>query len=317
MKISKQGIDLIKRLEGCVLKVYLDPKGIKTCGYGHTGTELNTIPVGTPVSQQLADAYLVSDLEKFEKKVNKYAKYNFTQNEFDALVSFCYNVGNIDQLTDYGKRSKSVIAEKILLYVKCGNKVLKGLVDRRQAEHDLFVGSKATTTTTKKVMIGHASIDEHGKAKNGKAGDQSGKEVCIRSWYSKPWDMVLRCKDSTKAELMAQACEKACNNPHIGYDQNQRNTLRTQAKENNWDLSKITVDCETDCSAFMSVCAECAGISIPYNGTNAPTTRTMQTAFAKTGYFDVITIKDYLDSDKYLKRGDILVKQGSHTVMVL
>lgn len=167
------------------------------------------------------------------------------------------------------------------------------------------------------MRIGHASIDENKKAKGGRAGDQTGKEVCTRSWYSKPWDYLLRCKDSNKAELMAQACEKGCANNHIGYDQNQRNTLRSQAKANNWDLSKITVDCETDCSAFMTVCAECAGISIPYNGSNAPTTSTMKNAFAKTGMFDVLTDKKYTSSDKYLKRGDILVKSGSHTVMVL
>lgn len=167
------------------------------------------------------------------------------------------------------------------------------------------------------MRIGHASIDENGKAKNGAAGDQTGKEVCIREWYSKPWDFVLRCKDSNKAELMAQACEKGCNNNHIGYDQNQRNTLRTQAIANNYDLSKIAVNCECDCSSFMTVCAECAGIKVPYNGTNAPTTSTMKNAFTSTGMFDVLTDPKYITSDKNLKRGDILVKSGSHTVMAL
>lgn len=165
------------------------------------------------------------------------------------------------------------------------------------------------------MIIGHASIDENKKTKNGKAGDQTGKEVCTRTWYSKPWDLLLRCKDSTKAELMAQACEKGCANPHIGYDQNQRNTLRTQAKSVNWDLSRIVVDCETDCSAFMTVCAESSGIKFDY--VNAPTTSTMKNAFIRTGMFDVLIDKKYLTSDQYLKRGDILVKQGSHTVMVL
>lgn len=167
------------------------------------------------------------------------------------------------------------------------------------------------------MLIGHASLGEDKKVRGGRAGDQTGKEVCTRSWYSKPWDVMLRCKDPNKAELMAQACEKGCANNHIGYDQNQRNTLRTQAKSCGWDLSKITVDCETDCSAFMTVCAECSGIPIPYTNGNAPTTSTMQNAFMNTGMFDSFTDKKYLTSDKYLKRGDILVKRGSHTVMVL
>lgn len=167
------------------------------------------------------------------------------------------------------------------------------------------------------MRIGHASIDERGKAKSGAAGDQTGKEVCIRSWYSRPWDYVLRCVDPVKADMMAKACEDGCANNHIGYDQNQRNSLRTQAKLCGMDLSRISVDCETDCSAFMAVCAECAGIAIPYNGGNAPTTSTMRNAFVKSGAFKVLTESKYTTSDKYLRRGDILVKAGSHTVMAL
>ena len=75
------------------------------------------------------------------------------------------------------------------------------------------------------VLIGHASIDERGKAKGGQAGDQTKKEVCIRTWYNKPWTVVIRFKDPTKREKAAQCMEWACANDHIGYDQNQRNSL--------------------------------------------------------------------------------------------
>lgn len=167
------------------------------------------------------------------------------------------------------------------------------------------------------MRIGHASIDENGKAKGGQAGDQTLKEVCIREWYSKPWDFVLRCIDSQKAELMAQACEEACANNNVGYDQNQRNSLRTQAIACHYKIKSITVKCECDCSSLMTVCVECAGISVPYNGSNAPTTSTMKDAFMKTGYFECLTDKKYTTQSAYLKRGDILVKAGSHTVMVL
>ena len=165
--------------------------------------------------------------------------------------------------------------------------------------------------------IGHASLDENHNTKGGKAGDQTGREVCTTSWYKKSWSYVLRAKDKDIAEKMAIACEKGCANSHLGYDQGQRNTLRTQAKLVGMDLSRITTDCECDCSSFMSVCAECAGVLIPYNGNNAPTTSTMKSAFMNTGCFDLLTDKKYLDSDKYLKRGDIIVAVGSHTVMVL
>lgn len=167
------------------------------------------------------------------------------------------------------------------------------------------------------IKIGHASIDERGKAQGGAAGDQTGKEVCTRTWYSKPWSYVLRAKSDVVAEKMAQACEAGCANNHIGYDQNQRNTLNTQAKKVGYDLSKITVDCETDCSAFMTVCAWAAGVEVPYLDGNAPTTSTMRARFIATGAFDVLTGTAYLNSDKYLRRGDILVAPGKHTVMAL
>lgn len=167
------------------------------------------------------------------------------------------------------------------------------------------------------MLIGHASIDENGKSQGGKAGDQTGKEVCTRNWYSNGWKYVLRCKESILANIMAISCEKACANQNIGYDQNQRNTLRKYMYANAMDISKINTVCECDCSSLMAVCAESAGIAIPYSGNNAPTTQTMQKAFMQTGFFEVLTDKKYLTSDKYLQRGDILVKPGSHTVMVL
>lgn len=167
------------------------------------------------------------------------------------------------------------------------------------------------------IRIGHASIDEKRQAKGGAAGDQTGREVCIRPWYAKPWTFVLRCKDPEKAEAMAKACEAGCANPNIGYDQNQRNTLNTQARKVNYDLHKISEPCETDCSAFMTVCAQAAGIPVPYHGTNAPTTSSMKRDFLNTGMFEAFTASKYLTDDSYLKRGDILVKPGSHTVMVL
>ena len=168
------------------------------------------------------------------------------------------------------------------------------------------------------VEIGHASIDEHGKAAGGQAGDQTGKEVCTRSWYKKNWHTCLRAKSPTIADSMAQACHMGCLNPNIGYDQKQRNTLRTAAKEKQWDLSAITVPCETDCSAFMSVCAEAAGVAMAplYSGGNAPTTSNMVQKFYSTGMFDILTDPAYLTKCDYLKKGDILVCNG-HTVMVL
>lgn len=166
------------------------------------------------------------------------------------------------------------------------------------------------------IKIGHASIDERGKPSGGSAGDQTGREVCVRTWYSKPWGLVLRPKSAAVAERMARACEAACANANIGYDQGQRNTLNAQAKAVGYDLSKVG-KCECDCSSLMAVCAQAAGVNIPYNGGNAPTTRTMRTAFSGTGAFEVLTESKYLTTNAWLKRGDILVAPGAHTVMAL
>lgn len=136
MKTSQNGINLIKQFEGCKLTAYKCPAGIWTIGYGHTAG----VKAGQSITQAQADAYLCEDLTKFEQHVAKYDKqYAWTQNQFDAMVSFSYNIGNIDQLTANGTRNKDTIANKILLYNKAGGKVLAGLSKRRNAERELFV----------------------------------------------------------------------------------------------------------------------------------------------------------------------------------
>lgn len=172
------------------------------------------------------------------------------------------------------------------------------------------------------VLIGHASIDENGKAHGGAAGDQTGKEVCIRNWYNNGWSVLLRPKTAAMAEKMASACEILCKSNLVGYDQWQRNTLWDRLEEVGWDASKMKTKCETDCSAYMTAIARIGGANVPRvslgNGQyNAPVTSTMRKTFSSTGMFEVLTDSKYLTSDKYLKRGDILVKETAHTVMVL
>jgi len=174
------------------------------------------------------------------------------------------------------------------------------------------------------VLIGHASIDERGRAYGGSAGDQTGGEVCIRSWWARGWNVCLRFKDPKKAELAATFVEECCRGGMVGYDQWQRNTLRDAARAAGWIGKDIKTKCETDCAAFMTVAAEAAGIDVSCcylqlasGGWNAPITPTMRAKFAATGAFDVLTASKYLTSDKYLKRGDILVREDAHTVMVL
>lgn len=135
MDITK-AINLIKQFEGIKLQAYKCPAGVWTIGYGHT----KGVKQGQVIDLAKAEEFLRSDLNAFIKKVDKYDKiYHFTENEYNALLSFCFNIGSIDQLTANGTRSKQVIGNKILLYTKAGGVRLGGLVRRRQAEHDLYV----------------------------------------------------------------------------------------------------------------------------------------------------------------------------------
>lgn len=167
------------------------------------------------------------------------------------------------------------------------------------------------------IRIGHASMDENKKAKGGTAGDQTGKEVCVRSWYDGGWQYLARARNRETAEKIAQACEAGCSNPVIGYDQNQRNTLNTKAKLVNYDLASIQNSCETDCSAFVGVCVQAAGVDLGYGTGNGPTTGTLKAALTRSGEFELFTNSAYLAGTELLRRGDILVKPGKHTVIVL
>lgn len=143
-KISKNGLALIKKYEGCKLTAYQDSVGVWTIGYGTTNADKAitglTIKKGVKITQAQADEFLNKSVnKKYSPKVSKYnAKYAWTQNEFDALVSFAYNIGSIDQLTANGTRTKKQIAAKIPAYNKAGGKTLLGLTRRRKAEQKLF-----------------------------------------------------------------------------------------------------------------------------------------------------------------------------------
>lgn len=168
-------------------------------------------------------------------------------------------------------------------------------------------------------IIAHASCDEHKGIKNGQAGDQTKKEVCTRSWYNKPWNAVIRFKDAGKREKIARLMEKAAANDKIGYDQNQRNTLLAQARKHNYDVSKVTEPCETDCSALVTLACIYAGVpesKLIHNG-NSATTRTLVPLLKATGEVEVFTLPLYTQKPDKLVRGDILIKEGSHVVVVV
>lgn len=138
MKTSEKGINLIKEFEGCKLYAYYCPAGVLTIGYGHT----SDVYEGMTITAEQAEKYLKSDLVWCEQILNAWNfHYNWTQGEYDALISFIFNCGEgeFNRLIRNGDRDKDTIAKKLLLYTHDINGVeLAGLVRRRHAEYDLF-----------------------------------------------------------------------------------------------------------------------------------------------------------------------------------
>lgn len=155
MNISQNGIDLIKKHEGCHLTAYLCPSGKWTIGYGHT----SKVKKGMQITQEQAEEYLRKDYESSEKAVNALGR-NLNQNQFDALVSFTFNCGAGNLKTLCHNRKLNVIAEKILLYNKGGGKVLNGLVKRRKEEQALFLKPMKTEGEIK-ATENHSGIAEN------------------------------------------------------------------------------------------------------------------------------------------------------------
>lgn len=139
MKTSKTGVKLIKDFEGLRTKAYLDAVGVPTIGYGTT----SGVKMGTVITEAQAETYLQADLRKFEDAVSRLVKVPLKQAQFDALVSFTYNLGegNLKSSTllrVLNNGRYDLVPDQMLRWNKAGGKVLKGLTERRAAEATLF-----------------------------------------------------------------------------------------------------------------------------------------------------------------------------------
>ncbi|UJB32647.1 MULTISPECIES: lysozyme [Chromobacterium] len=141
MNISANGVKLIQQFEGLRLKAYQDAVGVWTIGYGHTGPDVTP---GLVISQAQADALLARDLNRFETGVSRLVSVPLNQNQFDALLSFSYNLGlgslqNSTLLRLLNQRDYAGAAAQFPRWNKAGGKVLPGLTRRRAAEQALFL----------------------------------------------------------------------------------------------------------------------------------------------------------------------------------
>jgi len=140
LKTGEAGINLIKSHESLSLKAYLCPAGKLTIGWGHTaGVQPNEA-----INEEEAETFLRADLASSEQVVNRVVNVPLTQNQFDALSSFCFNVGNgnfetstLLKLLNEGKYADA--AEQFLVWNHSNGHVLDGLTKRREAERELFL----------------------------------------------------------------------------------------------------------------------------------------------------------------------------------
>ena len=139
MNLGYNGTKILKFFEGCKLTAYQDSVGVWTIGYGHT----KGVYEGMTITQEEAEQMLLTELEEYEGYVEKYVTVPLTQNQFDALVVWVYNLGptnfrNSTLLKELNSGNYTAAGKEITRWNKAGGKVLAGLVKRREAEAKLF-----------------------------------------------------------------------------------------------------------------------------------------------------------------------------------
>ena len=165
------------------------------------------------------------------------------------------------------------------------------------------------------VRLAQASKDENGRYTNGKAGDQTGSELNIRTWYNRPWDAVLRPISVDLGKQIAHVAQILVKNNRIGYDQHQRTTAYDQCSKINWDINRINEIglCECDCSSLIAVILKFCGISIP----KTAYTGNLTSYLMQTGKFICLREPKYLNGDQYLREGDIVLNTAHHVAICL
>lgn len=172
-----------------------------------------------------------------------------------------------------------------------------------------YINSKTTH------YISNSGSDERGKLHGGKAGDQTGKEWQLKSWYSRPWTCVLRYPNAEVRDMIAKFAIEAALNNNIGYNQYKRYTYWDQLVKAGYDPSKIVAKCDEDCTAGVTANVKAVGHVLGIKALeDLPKTirsSNMKSNFKKAG-FEVLTDKKYLSGYNYLLPGDILLCENHH-----
>ena len=167
-------------------------------------------------------------------------------------------------------------------------------------------------------MISNCGKDERGKYSGGAAGDQTGREYEIRSWYNRPWDCVLRYPTLKVGEMIGSIATRAANNSFIGYDQGERLSMYNALATVGWNVDRIRKPVEADCSSSTMAVIIAAGYQLGIQPLQrlqpSLVTWNMEQPLMAAGFIR-LSDRKFLDSDRYLLPGDILLNRKSHVAV--
>lgn len=185
MKLGQAGFNLIKEFEGLYLTAYKCPAGVWTIGFGTTGkVDGKAIGKGMKITKAKAEQLLRKDVEQFEQSVDNLVKVPINQNQFDALVSFAYNVGSgalkgSTLLKKLNQKNYQGAANEFLKWNKAGGKILAGLRRRREAERKLFLKATVGKIESKKDKVIYVSVTANSGLKCRKTGSKKGQVLGV------------------------------------------------------------------------------------------------------------------------------------------
>lgn len=210
----------------------------------------------------------------------------------------------------YGKESQAKLEELVKK-----QKETQALIEKKK-QAELAKNTVAKTDfNSYYAQISNSGSDERGQYSGGQAGDQTKNEWSIRTWYNRPWNVVLRYPDKEIGKLIAELAIEAANNDNIGYDQNQRGTYWQQLSKVGYRPSKITTPCEADCSSGVAANVKAVGylkgLTKLQNVSADAYTGNLKNALVNAG-FKALTDSKYLTGYNYLLPGDILLYEGHH-----
>jgi lysozyme len=162
MRVSVAGLALIRKFEGLRTTAYRDAARVLTIGYGHTskaGPPL--VHEGMTITPREADMILSRDVRKFEERVNKAVKVPLNQAQFDALVSFVFNTGRLEDTTllaFLNRGNYAAVPAQMMQWTRAGGKTLQGLVNRRAAEAAKWSSMPAPTLKPTGIMAWFKSL---------------------------------------------------------------------------------------------------------------------------------------------------------------